>query len=119
MSNMLKKMGTINEFQRNYQEILELPHEVGLKIQEIINILDEAYGTSRNILKELGGFVQVLKSISEWKQFLKDNNIDKELYEFVEDIDGQYVYLLYVVSADYSIAIIIPKSEVDIELIYE
>lgn len=116
---MLQKIGTINEFHMNHQELLTLPDEVRLKIQEVVSILDEAYGSERDVMKSLGGFVQVLKTASEWKQFFQKNYIDKDQYEFVEDINSQYVYLLYVVSADYAIAVIIPKSELDIELRYE
>lgn len=116
---MLQKIGTINDFQMNYQEVLALPDEVRLKIQEIVNVLDEAYGSDRNVFEELGGFLQVVETASQWKEFVRDTGIDKELYEFVEDINGQYIYLLYLKSDDYSIAVIAPKDVVDIELRYE
>lgn len=116
---MIQKIGTVKEFHMNNQYLVVLPNEVRVKIEEIVSILDEAYGSDRNVLEELGGFVQVVQTTSQWKEFVKDNCIDKELYEFVEDINGQYVYLLYLKSDDYSIAVIVPKYIVDIELKYE
>ena len=116
---MIQKIGTMKEFQMNHQDLAVLPEKVQLKIQEIISILDEAYGSDRNVLEELGGFVQVIQTPSQWKQFLETNYIDKEMYEFVEDINGQYSYLLYLKSDDYSIAVIAPKEILDIELRYE
>lgn len=116
---MIQKIGTVKEFHMNYQDLVVLPNEVQLKIQEIVSILDEAYGSERNVLQDLGGFVQVVKTTSQWREFVKDNCIDKELYEVIENINGQYVYLLYLKSDDYSIAVIAPKDIVNIELRYE
>lgn len=116
---MLPKIGTKEGYSLDKGAFLSLPQEVLLKIEDIIDVLDSAYGEARNIMTDLGGFVQVVQTFSQWKQFVEDNYIDKDLYEFVEAIEGQYLYVLYVVSADYSIAVIAPKYVIDIELSYE
>lgn len=116
---MLPRIGKKLEYTLNQEVFSKLPKEVLMKMEEILDILDSAYGEMRNVMTDLGGFVQVLQSPSQWKQFLEYNSIDKEMYEFVEDINGQYIYLLYLKSDDYSIAVITPKDIIDIELRYE
>ena len=116
---MLPRIGTKLEYRLNQEAFSKLPKDVLMKMEEILDILDSAYGEMRNVMTDLGGFVQVLQTPSQWKQFLEDNSIDKEMYEFVEDINGQYIYLLYLKSDDYSIAVIAPKDILDIELRYE
>lgn len=57
----------------------------------------------------------MVRSDCEWKEFLENNRIDKLDYEFVEAINDEYVYILYLLSSDYSVAVLIKRSIVDFD----
>lgn len=106
---MLPKLASIKEYDMNYQQFSVLPIEVNSKIKEQLMILDEAYGVGRSSIENIGGYIQVIQTASQWKEFIKTEQIDKELYEFVEFISIEYVYMVYVVGNDFSIGVITPK----------
>lgn len=82
----------------------------------VVEVLDEAYGSDRDIEKDLGGFVVIFLGESEEKQkeiqdFLKKYNLNEEDYEFediYEDESGgkRVVFRLYLVSGDYAVEMV-------------
>lgn len=112
---MFPRVGTTKDIELNKESLSTLPSELVSKMKEIVEILDTNYSADRNILESLGGYCQVVQSDCEWKEFLKNSRVDKLAYEFVESINDEYVYILYMMSSDYSVAVLIKLSVVDFE----
>ena len=92
---MLPKIATLKEYEMKNEYFLDLPKEVISKMKEQLNILDDAYGTDRTCIEKSGGYIQILKSTSEWNAFVAIEQIDESLYEFVERINNEYIYMVY------------------------
>lgn len=112
---MLPRVGTTKDTELNKEWISKLPPELVSKMKEIVEILDDNYSADRNVLESLGGYCQVVQRDCEWKEFLKNSRVDKLAYEFVEGINAEYVYILYLLSSDYSLAVLIKRSVVNFE----
>lgn len=112
---MFPRVGTTKDIELNKEWVSKLPPELVSKMKEIVEILDDNYSADRNILESLGGYCQVVQSECEWKGFLENSSVDKLAYEFVEGINAEYVYILYLLSSDYSVAVPIKRSAVDFE----
>ena len=113
---MLPKLASMKEYNMKNEYFLGLPIEVISKIKEQLVILDEAYGESRRSIDNIGGYIQVIQSASEWNEFLEVEQVERELYEFVEHVNNEYIYMVYILSDDFSIGVIVPQSMVDIQL---
>lgn len=91
---------------------MELEVNVISIIEEQLNILDESYGSERDIDGELGGYVLVLETkedvIVAKENILKD--IIAEYVEYIEDEGGkQYCFSLFLLSSDYAVGIVATK----------
>lgn len=113
---MLPKLASMKEYNMKNEYFLGLPIEVISKIKEQLVILDEAYGSDRSSIENTGGYIQVIQSALEWNEFLEIEQIERELYEFVEHVNNEYIYMVYILSDDFSIGVIVPQSMVDIQL---
>ncbi len=76
----------------------------------LINILDEEYGSNRNITEDYGGFIVLLQDQEDISRL---NNYNLNLYTDInEGIDiittdnGIYISALYLLSSDFAINII-------------
>lgn len=111
---MLPKLATVNDLGMNNEYFLGLPKEVLSKMKEQLSILDEAYGEERNIVENSGGYIQVIENTSEWNKFISEEQIEEELYEFVEGINNEYAYMVYVIGNDFSIGVIVSKEIINL-----
>lgn len=104
------KLGTNAQRVANEEKLKQFPQEVQNTIQEIIEVLDECYGSNRNVTTDLGGIVAILESEEDLTKVQHTYHLDLELYEFVEPIvtegNKQYFYVLYQISSDYAVAVI-------------
>jgi hypothetical protein len=101
------KLGTANEIDK----ISHLSEEMKKSIQEDIKILDDNYGSIRDIDKDLGGYVVIL---DESKDILELNNaikpsLNEAIFEYAKLVDG-YLKALYMLSSDFGIIVYIRKS---------
>ena len=104
------KLGIINDLKLLQNEVEKLPRVVVKEVQTIVRILDEAYGNTRNIEADLGGFVAIVQCKKDFLKLQQDYHVRLEDYEFIEpiqvDMNTQYAYALYQLSADYAVAVI-------------
>lgn len=96
------------------------PKKVVDSINETIGILNENYGTNRDVDKDLGGYIQVIESLEELKS-LKEGILQGLVEEYSDEIctteNGDvYNSTLYIVSSDYNI-MVITKNEMTDELL--
>ena len=71
------------EEQLNLLEVY--PKEVIDSVNETIGILNDNYGTERDVDKELGGYIQVIESLAELKS-LKDGILQGLVEEYNDEI---------------------------------
>lgn len=97
------------------KDILKIkPQEVQETIQEILQILDIEYGTSRNKYEDAGGYVVVVEKIEDFKEIKNKAYIecDAVIPEYVDKIvcsNGEiYTNSLILCNNDYAISVIIP-----------
>ena len=95
-----------------------LPKEVVEVLSDTIDVLDEAYESTRSLTDD-GGYVCVIENIEEVK-YLKESILKGLVEEFsdviYEDNVDKYSSTLYLLSSDYSITVI-TKNEVTDELL--
>lgn len=99
------ELRTYKDLMLNKQKIVELPLEVQWQIGEVLEALDEAYGTGE-VREYEGSKVLVLENDNEIKSI--DNEYDLSMSEFanvIEAIRGNYIYTLIISSAETNIAI--------------
>ena len=88
--------------------LLEYPKEVVENVDDVINILDENYGSNRKLTDD-GGYVCIIEDIEEVR-YLKLNILKGLVEEFsdviYEDNVDKYNSTLYLLSSDYAITII-------------
>lgn len=104
----MKELVNINDIKK----LNGFPKEVIEKAIEILKILDEEYGESRDKYKDLGGYLTILESKEEILNYSKFNinfQINTE-FEYIELIkctnNNVYVSLLMVVGSDYNLPMI-------------
>ena len=101
------------DFQTELKQIM--PGKVLVSLYERVKILDYHYGDSRDLQKDLGGYCVVFPTAADWKEtyqeVLNKHDIQKELYEYREQItDGRNCWIeeLYIISSDYGIVLFYP-----------
>lgn len=86
-------------------------------IEEQLNILDESYGSERDIDAELGGYVLVLETKDDVIE-VKENILKDIIAEYVDDIEceggKQYCLSLFLLSSDYAVIVVATKELIDI-----
>ncbi len=108
------KIGTVKQFEELKKE---LPQEVKNECLNLLEILEENYGEDRDVEVDLGGFVAILESKEDFEELI-ENNLDV-LTEIAEDIavfnteNAKYFMVLYLLSSDFAISIIVEKEHVD------
>ncbi len=89
---------------------VNLPTNVIANCLQLINILDEEYGSNRNITEDYGGFIVLLQD-TEDVQRLNSYNLDlytdiNEGIDIIKTDNGIYISALYLLSSDFAINII-------------
>ena len=96
------------------------PKEVVASVNETIGILNDNYGTDRDVDKDLGGYIQVIESLGELK-LLKNGILQGLVEEYSDEIctdenGDTYNSTLYITSSDYNV-MVITKNEMTDELL--
>lgn len=85
-------------------------------ILERVQVFDESYGAERNLEEDLGGYCAVFPTAADWKEeyqkVLDKYRMDKELYEYQEQIDcgaETWIEELFILSSDYAVIMIYPE----------
>lgn len=90
-------------------EVNLLPQQVKAKIMELLEMIDEAYGTGDSRTFE-GGKVIVLEDEEEVLNIHQKYNLrDNEFVEEVSTLQGSYLYILILWGTENNIAIISKK----------
>ncbi len=92
-----------------------LPIEIYNKCLEIVDILDDSYGEDRNIDSDLGGFIAIIEDVNELEILRDIHYLDvyRDIVEYIEEItdkDITYYSILYMLSSDYGINIIVKEN---------
>ena len=92
--------------------VKELPTEVLSTIEDIIEILDENYGTERTV-KDLGGYIAVVDEddiITFKEEILKGT-----IAEYIDEIEGvDYISALFLCGSDFAVVVICDKKLINI-----
>jgi hypothetical protein len=115
---MTYKIGTLKDLEEVQEKI---PPDVYNKIHDIVSMLDREYGgaDTRNIDTSDGGIVLFGDSNGSIAEVEKIINLDKRVPEWVERIGAEYLNVLYIVTNEYSINVIIKKDIAPKKLIEE
>ena len=96
-------------------KISHLEEEVQTYALEALTILDEEYGTDRDPITDLGGYVAILENPEDIQELEELHNIDltknssAEFVDFIYPERGpRYTASLFLLSSDYGIIIILP-----------
>ena len=90
-------------------ELNNIPIEVIESIKVTIDILNENYGTNRNIESDLGGYVVIAENIVDI-EILKQDKLQGLIPEYADMIECSrginYTLILYILSSDFSIIVV-------------
>ncbi len=96
-------------------KISHLEEEVQTYALEALTILDEEYGTDRDPITDLGGYVVIIENPEDIQELEELHNIDltkspsPEFVDFIFTEQGsRYTASLFLLSSDYGIIIILP-----------
>lgn len=99
---------------------ISLEFDVGKIIEQQLNILDESYGTERNIDADLGGYVLILETKDDVIE-AKENIVKDIIPEYVDNIEceggKQYCLSLFLLSSDYAVIVVATKELIDILIV--
>ena len=105
------KIGTSKDLTRSK---LEVPAEVQLEIQQTINLLDDSYGETRDVDKDLGGYALIIVEEEDINECNKlgitfDDTFIPEYVLLIEAEEGEaYTQSLFLANDDYAIITFIP-----------
>lgn len=95
--------------EKQLNELKNYHIEVIKSISETIEIFNENYGETRNVDKDLGGYVLVIESLEDIKE-LKNGMLKDILPEYTDEIicsEGvNYTSSLFLLSSDFSVVVI-------------
>ena len=111
-------IGTEKQF-KEMQEPLSgiLSNDALASLRKKVAVLDDYYGDTRDMQKDLGGFCVVFPTIDDWMESCQTvfdkHHMEKELYEYREELtDGNCCWIeeLYMTSSDYGIVLFYPQN---------
>lgn len=102
---MLYRIGTRNEMNSLDLPVRECVFE---RLQECIEILDDAYGENRDYSKK-GGYVIVAENCDDVASFKDVLDYENRPCEWV-DMVSDYIIAMYLISDDYAIVVAMPVS---------
>lgn len=88
-----------------------LPNEVQIFITDVLSILDKSYGSKRDPIGDLGGYVIGIETLDDFQCIIQMTGIDLStaICELVDLIKGYYCCLV-LLGSDYALYFIIPES---------
>ncbi|UYO62371.1 hypothetical protein LNN31_16505 [Acetobacterium wieringae] len=87
-----------------------LPASVQIMIQNVLITLDQCYGTTRDPIKDLGGYVVVLSAADDFAILNQINpSLINATFEYVDEAND-YLGCLYFAGSDYHIFLVLPKN---------
>ena len=91
------------------EELRDYPIEVINSISEIIEVLDDNYGVSRNIESDLGGYILIAENIVDIEILKQDKlkGLVPEYTDIIECSEGvNWTSSLFLLSSDYAIVVL-------------
>ena len=96
------KLGTSNDLSK----IIDISSEVEQYIHNVLSILDENYGSDRNVDTDMGGYVLIVENEKDIPTLA--DIIDNRQYEYRDDVNGYYAYM-YLLTDEYAVVALISK----------
>lgn len=90
---------------RDIDKIYDYPEQLKRDISGVLSILDTSYGSTRDVMGDLGGAVVIVDTAEYIKTIYDLWNLDilNDIYEYEERMCG-YIKRVFILSADYGIA---------------
>lgn len=102
--------------------IKHLPNQVIAAAREVVEVLEECYGASRDIDRDLGGYVVVVENEKDI-ELLKDSHlvVYNDIPENVDRIETEnqevWIKLLFLQSSDYAVVVIAQENLIELDKI--
>ena len=112
---MIHKLGHVNDLCNVEIEDTALRSA----IKNYLSVLDNAYGENRNIDADLGGYVLYGDNdtrFEDFKAFFDYTDIPPEWVNEI-DSDPRYISILYILSSDYAVVVVIPEKAYEKEIL--
>lgn len=114
MDTVINILKNVNEtYHYRYKDLDE---RVMVQVRAVLKVLDDEYGSDRNLHKDLGGFVLLCDSDTTADEVRETINLSFDMFEWndeIETYDETYVMALYLVSSDYSVVTVTTKALFD------
>ena len=99
---MIYKLGTINDL----MSLFSINPNARKIIENDLSILDENYGSDRDVNKDNGGYVLYCTSGTNKSELKKHLDYAEYSPEFVDLISG-FCHAVYIISSEYAVSVII------------
>jgi hypothetical protein len=108
------KAGTVKELERVKEEISGLPEEVYLEALRVVTILDEVYGTERDVDKNDGGFALIAENVQDLalvsRQYVDVASNRHETVLIVQCEKELWINALFLCNNEFGINVLLPLS---------
>ena len=83
--------------------------DLNMSLHNYLSVLDENYGQDRNIYEDDGGFAVVVENEADLQEANAYVDMEKDIYEYIEEINENYICMLKLCNNEFSIMIYIRK----------
>lgn len=108
---MYQLINISNRLDEDGIQFCSLPNKVQSFINEVLSTLDENYGSNRDPIHDLGGYVIGIETLDDFQRTIQMTGIDlnSAICELVDFINEYYCCLI-LLGSDYGLYFIIPKT---------
>ena len=83
--------------------------DLNMALHNYLSVLDENYGRDRNVYEDDGGFAIIIEDEEQLQEASTYVNLETDIYEYIEEINENYIYMLKLCNNEFSIMIYIRK----------
>lgn len=114
----MQKIGTVTELKRAKSK---LPSEIYKETLRIVVMLDENFGSERDVENDDGGYVAIVETIEDLNNFAKQCvELDSPTLEYVEPLGSDYINAFYLYNEyTFGITLLMPIAIAPVTLIKE
>lgn len=83
--------------------------DLNMALHNYLSVLDENYGQNRNVYEDDGGFAIIIEDEQQLQEASVYVNLETDIYEYMEEINENYICMLKLCNNEFSIMIYIRK----------
>ena len=83
--------------------------DLNMALHNYLSVLDENYGQDRNIYEDDGGFAIIIEDEEQLQEASAHVDLEGDIYEYIEEINENYICMLKLCNNEFSIMIYIRK----------